>query len=188
MRKQFKKLEIHIFVQNINKQVYSKSLIYEIGSLCNIKLVTVKLQSKVGPNEQKTITDAKQETEPSLTKAQKKKLQIEYQKQFIQQQRTKEGIKAAQPQEIANLYRDLQNQINQEATQVPNQVNKTMLQRQPSPRNANTTDIQQLVQPEENNEQRGENQKYLSQQQKFSYFSIPPQIRCCAQFVRIRRN
>ncbi|CAL5985009.1 Hypothetical_protein [Hexamita inflata] len=62
----------------------------------------VKSQPKVDQNEQKTITDAKQETKPILTKAQKKKLQMEYQKQFIQQQRTKEDIKAAKPQEIAN--------------------------------------------------------------------------------------
>ncbi|CAL6065080.1 Hypothetical_protein [Hexamita inflata] len=40
-------------------------------------------QPKVGPNEQKTITDAKQETKPILTKAQKKKLQMEYQKQQL---------------------------------------------------------------------------------------------------------
>ncbi|CAL6040127.1 Hypothetical_protein [Hexamita inflata] len=40
-------------------------------------------QPKDGQNEQKTVTDAKQETKPILTKAQKKKLQMEYQKQFI---------------------------------------------------------------------------------------------------------
>ncbi|CAL6089389.1 Hypothetical_protein [Hexamita inflata] len=47
-------------------------------------------QPKDGQNEQKTITDAKQETKPILTKAQKKKLQMQYQKQFIQQQRTQQ--------------------------------------------------------------------------------------------------
>ncbi|CAL6068459.1 Hypothetical_protein [Hexamita inflata] len=62
----------------------------------------VKSQPKIGQNEQKTITDAKQETEPNLKKAQKKKLQIEYQKQFIQQQKTKEDIKASKPQDIVN--------------------------------------------------------------------------------------
>ncbi|CAL5990700.1 Hypothetical_protein [Hexamita inflata] len=62
----------------------------------------VKSQLKVGPNEQKTITDAKQETKPILTKAQKKKPVKEYQKQFIQQQRAKEDIKAAKPQEKVN--------------------------------------------------------------------------------------
>ncbi|CAL6043881.1 Hypothetical_protein [Hexamita inflata] len=50
----------------------------------------VKSQPKDGPNEQNTIADAKQETKPFLTKAQKKKLQMEYQKQFIQKQRAKE--------------------------------------------------------------------------------------------------
>ncbi|CAL6090115.1 Hypothetical_protein [Hexamita inflata] len=44
-----------------------------------------------------TIADAKQETKPFLTKAQKKKLQMEYQKQFIQKQRAKEDIKATKP-------------------------------------------------------------------------------------------
>ncbi|CAL5997541.1 Hypothetical_protein [Hexamita inflata] len=117
-------------------------------------------QPKDGLNEQKTITDAKQETKPILTKAQKKKLQMEYQKQFIQQQRAKEDIKAAKPQEIANLppaiypeIRNLQNQINQEGPQVPNQVNETMHQMQLSPSNANTTE-QPPVQAEGNNEQR----------------------------------
>ncbi|CAL6065448.1 Hypothetical_protein [Hexamita inflata] len=62
----------------------------------------VKSQPKAGQNEQKTITDAKQKTK-SLTKAQKKKLQIEYQKQFIQQQRAKEDISEAKPQEKVNL-------------------------------------------------------------------------------------
>ncbi|CAL6017084.1 Hypothetical_protein [Hexamita inflata] len=116
-------------------------------------------QPKDGLNEQKTITDAKQETKPILTKAQKK-LQMEYQKQFIQQQRAKEDIKASKPQEIANLppaiypeIRNLQNQINQEGPQVPNQVNETMHQRQPSPSNANTTE-QPLVQTKGNNEQK----------------------------------
>ncbi|CAL5990136.1 Hypothetical_protein [Hexamita inflata] len=78
----------------------------------------VKSQPKVGPNEQKTITDAKQVTEPILTKAQKKKLQMEYQKQFIQQQRAKEDISEAKPQKKVNLspaiypeIRNLQNQI-----------------------------------------------------------------------------
>ncbi|CAL5970942.1 Hypothetical_protein [Hexamita inflata] len=116
-------------------------------------------QPKDGQNEQKTITDAKQETKPILTKDQKKKLKIEYQKQFIQQQRAKEDIKAAKPQEIANLppaiypeIRNLQNQINQ-GHQVPNQVNETIHQRQPPPSNANTTE-QPPVQAEGNNEQR----------------------------------
>ncbi|CAL6007977.1 Hypothetical_protein [Hexamita inflata] len=120
----------------------------------------VKSQPKVGPNEQITITDAKQETEPILTKAQKKKQVKEYQKQFIQQQRAKEDIKAAKPQEKVNLppaiypeIRNLQNQINQEGPQVPNQVNETMHQRQPPPSNANTTE-QPPVQAEGNNEQR----------------------------------
>ncbi|CAL6033994.1 Hypothetical_protein [Hexamita inflata] len=36
-----------------------------------IYIKPVKSQPKVGPNEQKTITDAKQETEPILTKAPK---------------------------------------------------------------------------------------------------------------------
>ncbi|CAL6075246.1 Hypothetical_protein [Hexamita inflata] len=106
-----------------------------------------------------TSTDAKQETEPSLTKAQKKKLQIEYQKQFIQQERTKQDIKASKPQEKVNpspaIYteiRNLQKQIKQEGPQVPNQVNETMHQRQPSPSNANTTE-QPLMQTEGNNEQ-----------------------------------
>ncbi|CAL6035562.1 Hypothetical_protein [Hexamita inflata] len=117
-------------------------------------------QPKDGKNEQKTITDAKQETEPSLTKAQKKKLQMEYQKQFIQQQRAKEDIKASKPWEIANLppaiypeIRNLQNQINQEGPQVPNQVNETVHQRQPPPSNANTTE-QPPGQAEGNNEHR----------------------------------
>ncbi|CAL6082958.1 Hypothetical_protein [Hexamita inflata] len=116
-------------------------------------------QPKDGQNEQKTITDAKQETKPRLTKAQKKKLQMEYQKQFIQQQRAKEDIIEAKPQEKVNLppaypeIRNLQNQINQEGPQVPNQVNETMHQRQPSPSNANTTE-QPPVQAEGNNEQR----------------------------------
>ncbi|CAL6039381.1 Hypothetical_protein [Hexamita inflata] len=83
---------------------------------------------------------------------------MEYQKQFIQQQKTKEDIKAAKPQEIANLppaiypeIRNLQNQINQKGPQVPNQVNETVHQRQPPPSNANTTE-QPLVQAEGNNE------------------------------------
>ncbi|CAL5990739.1 Putative_reverse transcriptase/endonuclease [Hexamita inflata] len=120
----------------------------------------VKSQLKVGPNEQKTITDAKQETKPILTKAQKKKPVKEYQKQFIQQQRAKEDIKASKPQEKVNLppaiypeIRNLQNQINQEGPQVPNQVNETVHQRQPPPSNANTTE-QPPVQAEGNNEQR----------------------------------
>ncbi|CAL6078258.1 Hypothetical_protein [Hexamita inflata] len=90
-----------------------------------------------GQNEQNTIADAKQETKPILTKAQKKKKQVkEYQKQFIQKQRAKEDIKATKPQEIANpspaIYpeiRNLQEQINQNGTQVPNQVNEPMHQR-----------------------------------------------------------
>ncbi|CAL5975920.1 Hypothetical_protein [Hexamita inflata] len=118
-------------------------------------------QPKDGQNEQKTITDAKQETKPILTKAQKKKLQMEYQKQFIQQQRTKQDISEAKPQEKVNpppkaIYpeiRNLQNQINQEGPQVPNQVNEIVHQRQPPPSNANTTE-QPPVQAEGNNEQR----------------------------------
>ncbi|CAL6091994.1 Hypothetical_protein [Hexamita inflata] len=120
----------------------------------------VKSQPKDGPNEQKTIADAKQETKPFLTKAQKKKLQMEYQKQFIQKQRAKEDTNASKPQEIVNLppatypeIRNLQKQINQEGTQVPNQVDETMHQRQPPPSNANTTE-QPLVQAEGNNEQK----------------------------------
>ncbi|CAL6004044.1 Hypothetical_protein [Hexamita inflata] len=84
---------------------------------------------------------------------------MEYQKQFIQQQRAKEDIKAAKPQEKVNLppaiypeIRNLQNQINQEGPQVPNQVNETMHQRQPPPSNANTTE-KPLVQAEGNKEQ-----------------------------------
>ncbi|CAL6000946.1 Hypothetical_protein [Hexamita inflata] len=121
----------------------------------------VKSQPKDGPNEQKTIADAKQETKPFLTKAQKKKLQMEYQKQFIQKQRAREDTNASKPQEIVNLLpaiypeiRNLQKQINQEGPQVPNQVDdKTMHQRQPPPSNANTTE-QPLVQAEGNNEQK----------------------------------
>ncbi|CAL6029984.1 Hypothetical_protein [Hexamita inflata] len=64
-----------------------------------VKSKSIKLP-KVGQNELQTITDAKQETEPILTKAQKKKLQIEYQKQFIQRQRTKEGINASQEKKV----------------------------------------------------------------------------------------
>ncbi|CAL6017180.1 Hypothetical_protein [Hexamita inflata] len=111
-------------------------------------------QPKDGLNEQKTIT------KPILTKAQKKKQVKEYQKQFIQQQRDTEDIKASKPQEIANLppeiypeIRNLQNQINQEGPQVPNQVNETVHQRQPPPSNANTTE-QPPVQAEGNNELR----------------------------------
>ncbi|CAL5971137.1 Hypothetical_protein [Hexamita inflata] len=92
-------------------------------------------QPKDGLNEQKTITDAKQETKPILTKAQKKKLQMEYQKQFIQQQRAKEDIKASKPQEIANLppaiyleIRNLQKQINQEGEEDPRYLIKLMKQ------------------------------------------------------------
>ncbi|CAL6042093.1 Hypothetical_protein [Hexamita inflata] len=120
----------------------------------------VKSQPKDGPNEQKTIADAKQETKPFLTKAQKKKLQMEYQKQFIQKQRAREDTNASKPKEIVNLLpaiypeiRNLQKQINQEGTQVPNQVDETMHQRQPPPSNANTTE-QPLVQAEGNNEQK----------------------------------
>ncbi|CAL6093694.1 Hypothetical_protein [Hexamita inflata] len=78
----------------------------------------VKSQPKDGPNEQKTITDAKQETKPILTKAQKKKLQMEYQKQFIQKQRAKEDTNEPKPQKKVNLppaiypeIRNLQKQI-----------------------------------------------------------------------------
>ncbi|CAL6002775.1 Hypothetical_protein [Hexamita inflata] len=67
--------------------------------------------------------------------------------------------KASKPQEIANLppaiypeIRNLQNQINQEGPQVPNQVNETVHQRQPPPSNANTTE-QLPVQAEGNNQQ-----------------------------------
>ncbi|CAL6006139.1 Hypothetical_protein [Hexamita inflata] len=87
-------------------------------------------QPKDGQNEQKMITDAKQETKPILTKAQKKKLQMEYQKQFIQQQKTKEDNPSPA---IYPEIRNLQNQTNQEGPQVPNQVNETMHQRQPPP-------------------------------------------------------
>ncbi|CAL5990032.1 Hypothetical_protein [Hexamita inflata] len=139
------KLEFEIFFQEDKQPVLEKP---------------VKSQPKDGLNEQKTITDAKQETKPILTKAQKKMLQMEYQKQFIQQQRAKEDIKAAKPQEKVNLppaiypeIRNLQNQINQEGPQVPNQVNETVHQRQPPPSNANTTE-QPPVQAEGNNEQR----------------------------------
>ncbi|CAL6021243.1 Hypothetical_protein [Hexamita inflata] len=132
----------------------------------------VKSQPKDGPNEQKTIADAKQETMPILTKAQKKKLQMEYQKQFIQKQRANEDTNASKPQEIVNLppaiyseIRDLQKQINQEGPQVPNQVNEPMHQRQPSPSNANTTN-QPLVQAEGNNKQREtEKREPVSQKQ-----------------------
>ncbi|CAL6035135.1 Zinc_finger domain-containing protein [Hexamita inflata] len=131
----------------------------------------VKSQPKDGPNEQKTIADAKQETMPILTNAQKKKQVKEYQKQLIQQQRAKEDIKATKPQEIVNLppaiyseIRDLQKQINQEGPQVPNQVDETMHQRQPPPSNANTTE-QPLVQAEGNNEQKGTEREPVSKKQ-----------------------
>ncbi|CAL6082914.1 Hypothetical_protein [Hexamita inflata] len=85
---------------------------------------------------------------------------MEYQKQFIQKQRAREDTNASKPQEIVNLppaiyseIRDLQKQINQEGTQVPNQVDETMHQRQPPPSNANTTE-QPLEQAEGNNEQK----------------------------------
>ncbi|CAL6017930.1 Hypothetical_protein [Hexamita inflata] len=131
----------------------------------------VKSQPKDGPNEQKTIADAKQETKPFLTKAQKKQVK-EYQKQFIQKQRAKEDTNASKPQEIANLspaiyseIRDLQKQIYQNGTQEPNQVNETVHQRQPPPSNANTTN-QPLVQTEGNNEQKEtEKQETVSKQQ-----------------------
>ncbi|CAL6001017.1 Hypothetical_protein [Hexamita inflata] len=132
----------------------------------------VKSQPKDSQNEQNTIADAKQETKPFLTKAQKKKLQMEYQKQFIQKQRAKQDVNAPKPQEIANpspaIYseiRDLQKQINQEGPQVPNQVDETMHQRQPPPSNANTTN-QPLVQAEGNNEQKEtEKRQPVSQKQ-----------------------
>ncbi|CAL6067496.1 Hypothetical_protein [Hexamita inflata] len=132
----------------------------------------VKSQPKDGQNEQKTIADAKQGTKPILTKAQKKKLQMEYQKQFTQKQRAKEDTNASKPQEIANLppaiyseIRDLQKQINQHGTQEPNQVNEPMHQRQPPPSNANTTE-QPLVQVEGNNEQKEtEKRETVSQKQ-----------------------
>ncbi|CAL6008001.1 Hypothetical_protein [Hexamita inflata] len=57
------------------------------------------------------------------------------------------------PPAIYPEIRNLQNQINQEGPQVPNQVNETMHQRQPSPSNANTME-QPPVQAEGNNEQR----------------------------------
>ncbi|CAL5991742.1 Hypothetical_protein [Hexamita inflata] len=121
--------------------------------------ILLRSEPKDGQNELKTIADAKQETKPFLTKAQKKKLQMEYQKQFIQKQRAREDTNASKPQEIANLppaiypeIRDLQKQINQKGTQEPNQVDETMHQRQPPPSNANTIK-QPLVQTEENNEQ-----------------------------------
>ncbi|CAL5994490.1 Hypothetical_protein [Hexamita inflata] len=135
-----------------NKKIIPKNFAFHSACFleASFKVILEKLvksQQKVGQNEQKAITDAKQETEPSLTKAQKKKLQMEYQKQFIQQKRAKKDIKAAKPQEKVNLppaiypeIRNLQNQINQEGPQVPNQVNETMHQRQPPPSNANTTE------------------------------------------------
>ncbi|CAL6017828.1 Hypothetical_protein [Hexamita inflata] len=73
---------------------------------------------------------------------------MEYQKQFIQQQRAKQDINASDS-EIRDY---LQKQINQNGTQEPNQVNEPMHQRQPPPSNANTTE-QPLVQAEGNNEQ-----------------------------------
>ncbi|CAL6084920.1 Hypothetical_protein [Hexamita inflata] len=85
---------------------------------------------------------------------------MEYQKQYIQQQRAKEDISEAKHLEKVNLppaiypeIRNLQNQINQEGPQVLNQVNEPMHQRQPLPSNANTTE-QPPVQAEGNNEQR----------------------------------
>ncbi|CAL6069619.1 Hypothetical_protein [Hexamita inflata] len=62
-------------------------------------------------------------------------------------------IFASIPRAIYPEIRNLQNQINQEGPQVPNQVNETMHQRQPPPSNANTTE-QPPVQAEGNNEQR----------------------------------
>ncbi|CAL6036836.1 Hypothetical_protein [Hexamita inflata] len=93
---------------------------------------------------------------------------MEYQKQFIQQQRTKQDINKAKPQEIANLppaiypeIRNLQKQINKKD---PRNLIKLMNQNsnckiiiiiawQPSPSNTNTTE-QPSVQAEGNNEQR----------------------------------
>ncbi|CAL6092447.1 Hypothetical_protein [Hexamita inflata] len=132
----------------------------------------VKSQPKDGQNEQKTIADAKQETMPILTEAQKKKQVKEYQKQFIQKQRAKEDINTPKLQEIVNpppaIYpeiRNLQKQINQEGPQVPNQVDETMHQRQPPPSNVNTTN-QPLVQAEGNNEQKEtEKREPVSQKQ-----------------------
>ncbi|CAL6008866.1 Hypothetical_protein [Hexamita inflata] len=54
---------------------------------------TVKSQPKDGQNEQKTIADAQQETKPIITKAQKK-LQMEYYKCFLENNRTKKDIYA----------------------------------------------------------------------------------------------
>ncbi|CAL6116334.1 Hypothetical_protein [Hexamita inflata] len=110
-------------------------------------------------NEQKTIADAKQETKPILTKAQKKQVK-EYQKQFIQKQKAKQDINAPKLQEIVNpspaIYpeiKNLQKQINQKGPQEPNQVNEPMHLRQPSSSNANTTE-QPLVQIEKETEKR----------------------------------
>ncbi|CAL6116071.1 Hypothetical_protein [Hexamita inflata] len=101
----------------------------------------------------------------------KKKLQMEYQKQFLENNWTKKDFNATEPWEIANpppaIYpeiRNLQKQMNQNGTQLPNQVNETMHQRQPSPSNTNTTN-QPLVQAEGNNEQKGTEREPVSQQQ-----------------------
>ncbi|CAL6084362.1 Reverse_transcriptase (RNA-dependent DNA polymerase) [Hexamita inflata] len=154
----------------------------------------VKSQPKDGPNEQNTIADAKQETKPFLTKAQKKKLQMEYQKQFIQKQRAKEDTNAPKPQEKVNLppaiypeIRNLQKQINQEGTQAPNQVDETMHQRQPPPSNANTTE-QPLVQAEGNNEQKGtEKRETVSKKQVSESAETGPQQLGKIQTARITK-
>ncbi|CAL6010930.1 Hypothetical_protein [Hexamita inflata] len=131
----------HNFCPNRHQTTNIKTtLVSDITLGYRKKTITLKIfkpqPEKNGQNEMKTITDAKQETKLILTKAQKK-LQMEYQKQFIQQQRAKEDIKAAKPQEIVNLppeiypeIRNLQKQINQEGPQVPNQVNQPMHLRQ----------------------------------------------------------
>ncbi|CAL6101138.1 Hypothetical_protein [Hexamita inflata] len=72
--------------------------------------------------------------------------------------------------------RDLQKQINQEGTQVPNQVDETMHQRQPPPSNANTTE-QPLVQTKGNNEQKGtEKREPVSQKQVSESGAFMPTI------------
>ncbi|CAL5981347.1 Hypothetical_protein [Hexamita inflata] len=115
----------------------------------------IKSQPKDGPNEQKTITDTKYETKPIQRKPRRSS------KWNIRNSLSnKEDINSSKPLEIAHpspaIYpkiRNMQKQINQNGPQVPNQVNETMHQRQPSSNNTNTMN-QPLVQAEENNEQR----------------------------------
>ncbi|CAL6039539.1 Hypothetical_protein [Hexamita inflata] len=117
--------------------------------------------SQNGQNKYKTITDAKYETKPILTKAQKKKLQIENQKQFIQQQRTNRTKKSTRLNHSKQLIQHRQytpklgicKSKQTKNTQEPNQVNEPMHQRQPSSNNANTTN-KPLVQTEGNHKQR----------------------------------